>query len=76
MKVDNLVVRFGFPYVEPRKRQPGFIPRETAVQGKAQVSRPAIDINKRPRQSSTPPAQEIRPEKSEGVATGQEPFFE
>ena len=76
MKVDNLVVRFGFPYVEPRKRQPGFIPRETAVQGKPQVIRQVIDINKRPRQSSTPPAPEIGPEQSEGVAAGQEPFFE
>jgi hypothetical protein len=29
LKVDNLVVPFGFPYLAPQKRQPGFIPRQT-----------------------------------------------
>jgi hypothetical protein len=76
VKVDNLVVRLGFPYVEPRKTQPGFIPCETAAQGKARVIRQVVDINKRPQQASILLGHEIRPEKSEGVADGQEPFFE
>ena len=76
VKVDNLVVRFGFPYVEPRKTQSGFIPCEPAGQGKAQVSRQVIDINKGPGQSSIPTEQEMQPEKSEDVAAGQDPFWE
>jgi type IV secretory pathway TraG/TraD family ATPase VirD4 len=75
MKVDNLVVRFGFPYVEPHKTQPGFIPCETALQGTAQVLRQVIDIKKRA-QSSISSEQGSRQQKSEGIAAGQEPFFE
>jgi hypothetical protein len=76
VKVDNLVVRFGFPYVEPRKTQSGFIPCEPAGQEKAQVVRQLIDINKHPRRSSIPTEEEMQPEKSEDVAAGQDPFWE
>ena len=68
-KVDNLVVRFSFPYVELPKAQPGFIARERAAGGagigKKQASQPSLAL-----------VHNIAPEKAEGVATGQEPFFE
>jgi hypothetical protein len=69
-KVDNLVVRFSFPYVELRKTQPGFIARERA----AQVS--AIGGSGRAPQPSISPAEKVVPEKAQGIASGQEPFFE
>ncbi len=68
-KVDNLVVRFSFPYVELRKAQPGFIARERAAYG-------AGIGEKQASQPSMPLVHNIAAEKAEGVATGQEPFFE
>jgi hypothetical protein len=71
LKVDNLVVPFSFPYLAPVKAQPGFIPRE--------IKPRAVEIEKRPPQPSTVAAQEINPRepgKTEGIAAGQEPYFE
>jgi Type IV secretion-system coupling protein DNA-binding domain len=68
-KVDNLVVRFGFPYVELYKAQPGFIARERAGYRAGIVEKPAS-------QPSTPILHNTAPKKAEGVATVQEPFFE
>jgi Type IV secretion-system coupling protein DNA-binding domain len=71
LKVDNLVVPFSFPYLAPVKTEPGFIPRE--------ITPRVVEIGKRPPQPSTVAAQEISPRESEnsnGVAAGQEPYFE
>jgi hypothetical protein len=71
IKVDNLVVPFSFPYLAPVKAQPGFIPRE--------IKPRVVEIGKRSPQPSTVAAQEIsprEPENSEGIAAGQEPYFE
>jgi type IV secretory pathway TraG/TraD family ATPase VirD4 len=71
LKVDNLVVPFSFPYLAPVKAQPGFIPRE--------IKPRVVEIEKRPPQSSTVATQEIcprEPENTEGIAAGQEPYFE
>ena len=71
LKVDNLVVPFSFPYLAPVKAQPGFIPRE--------IKPRVVEIDKRPPQPSTVAAQEIsprEPENTEGIAAGQEPYFE
>jgi type IV secretory pathway TraG/TraD family ATPase VirD4 len=72
VKVDNLVVPFGFPYLAPQKLQPGFIPRETTAR--------VVDIGDRPSQpNASPPAQENKPrepEQSSGIAAAQEPYFE
>jgi hypothetical protein len=71
LKVDNLVVPFSFPYLAPVKAQPGFIPRE--------IKPRVVEIEKRPPQPSTVAAQEIsprEPENTEGIAAGQEPYFE
>ena len=69
-KVENLVVRFSFPYVELPKKQPGFIAREEAAQGTV------THIGREGRQPRMSPVQEIRPEEAQGIAGGQEPFFE
>jgi Type IV secretion-system coupling protein DNA-binding domain len=71
LKVDNLVVPFSFPYLAPVKTEPGFIPRE--------ITRREVEIGKGPFQPSTVAAQEISPresQNSEGIAAGQEPYFE
>ncbi|MGB6474085.1 MAG: type IV secretion system DNA-binding domain-containing protein [Candidatus Sulfotelmatobacter sp.] len=71
LKVDNLVVPFSFPYLAPEKTEPGFIPRE--------ITPRVVEIGKRQPQPSTVAAQEISPrdpENSEGIAAGQEPYFE
>ena len=71
LKVDNLVVPFSFPYLAPVKAEPGFIPRE--------ITPRVVEIGKRPPQPSTVAAQEISPresQNSEGIAAGQEPYFE
>ena len=71
LKVDNLVVPFSFPYLAPVKTQPGFIPRE--------ITPRVVEIEKRPAAAEHSGAQEIRPresENSEGIAAGQEPYFE
>jgi hypothetical protein len=71
LKVDNLVVPFSFPYLAPVKTELGFIPRE--------ITPRVVEIEKRPSQPSTVSAQEISPresENSEGIAAGQEPYFE
>ncbi|MCU1301096.1 MAG: Type secretion system, TraD, DNA-binding domain protein [Candidatus Sulfotelmatobacter sp.] len=71
LKVDNLVVPFSFPYLAPVKTEPGFIPRE--------ITPRVIEIGERPPQPSTVAAQEISPresQNSEGIAAGQEPYFE
>jgi hypothetical protein len=71
-KVDNFVVRFSFPYIAPLKIQPGFVPRESVPQSKAEV----VNNSKGPHQSDTPPAQELKPGSAKKIAAGQEPFFE
>jgi hypothetical protein len=71
LKVDNLVVPFSFPYLAPVKTEPGFIPRE--------ITRRVVEIGNGPFQPSTVAAQEISPresQNSEGIAAGQEPYFE
>src|SRR5579872_2580799 len=71
LKVDNMVVPFSFPYLAPVKAEPGFIPRE--------ITPRVVEIGKRPPQPSTVAAQEISPresQNSEGIAAGQEPYFE
>jgi Type IV secretion-system coupling protein DNA-binding domain len=71
LKVDNLVVPFSFPYLAPVKTEPGFIPRE--------ITPRVVEIGKRPPQPSTVAAQEIsprEPENTQGIAAGQEPYFE
>ena len=68
-KVDNLVVRFSFPYVELRKTQPGFIARNY------ETHHAVIDAGSQTPQPNAQPVQEIRPDKATGVAAGQEPFF-
>jgi hypothetical protein len=71
LKVDNLVVPFSFPYLAPVKTEPGFIPRE--------ITRRVVEIGKGSFQPSTVAAQEINPresQNSEGIAAGQEPYFE
>jgi type IV secretory pathway TraG/TraD family ATPase VirD4 len=73
LKVDNMVVSFGFPYIAPVKSQPGFIPRETTAR--------VLEIPKRPAQPTTiPAAKESSPQQLEetpkGIAAGQEPYFE
>jgi len=69
LKVDNLVVPFGFPYLAPQKLQPGFIPRETTAR--------VVDIGKRPSKPSAPAAQETKPREPEkDIAAGQEPYFQ
>src|SRR5262249_36783022 len=70
-KVDNFVVRFSFPYIPPLKIQPGFIPRESAPQTKAEI----VDITKAAHKPEAP-VQELKPEKAKKIAAGQEPFFE
>jgi hypothetical protein len=69
-KVDNLVVRFSFPYVDLPKKHAGFILREKVAQGAV------IDIGRKGSQPSRSPVQEIRPEEVQGIAAEQEPFFE
>jgi len=71
-KVENFVVRFSFPYVAPLKIQPGFVPREITPQPTPEVA----GADKKQKQLSTPPQQELRPAKSKKIAAGQEPFFE
>src|SRR5271166_178133 len=71
LKVDNLVVPFSFPYLAPVKTEPGFIPRE--------IKPRVVEIGKRSPQPSIVAAPEISPrdpENSEGIAAGQEPYFE
>jgi hypothetical protein len=71
LKVDNLVVPFSFPYLAPVKTEPGFIPRE--------ITPRVVEIGKHSPQPSIVAAQEISPrdsENSEGIAAGQEPYFE
>jgi hypothetical protein len=67
VKVDNLVVPFSFPYLAPVKAQPGFVPRE--------ITPRVLEMQKRPSKPSAPPAHEIKPEKSKGIAAGQEPAY-
>jgi type IV secretory pathway TraG/TraD family ATPase VirD4 len=69
-KLENLVVRFSFPFVGARKIQPGFVPREKAAPTEV------VDIGERARQSEIPRSEELRSEKVKGVAAGQQPFFE
>ena len=71
LKVDNLVVSFGFPYLAPQKLQPGFIPRETMTS--------VVEIGKPLSESGTLLAQENGPHEqaqSNGIAAGQDPYFE
>jgi type IV secretory pathway TraG/TraD family ATPase VirD4 len=71
LKVDNLVVPFSFPYVAPVKTEPGFIPRE--------ITPRVVEIGKRGPEPSAAAAQEMtpgEPENSNGIAAGQEPYFE
>ena len=70
-KVENFVVRFGFPYVAPLKLQPGFIEREIKPQPKVEVG--GKDMRPQP---LIPPQQQISPAKAKKVSAGQEPFFE
>ena len=65
-KVDNFVVRFSFPYIPPLRIQPGFIPRESVPQNKADV----VDISKISRQSDTPTAKEHKPAKARNIGAG------
>ncbi len=68
LKSGNLVVRLSFPYIELPQRQPGFVARATTAQ--------VVEIGKRP--PTAPPAPRIErrePEKSSGIAAGQEPYF-
>jgi type IV secretory pathway TraG/TraD family ATPase VirD4 len=69
-KVDNLVVRFNFPYVELPKVQPGFIARNDDKYA------PVITIATPAPQPVVQAVQEIKTDKATGVAAGQEPFFE
>ena len=69
-KVDNLVVRFSFPYVNLPKKHPGFIARKNMSQGGV------MDTGRKGAQASRSAAQEVRPEELQGIVTGQEPFFE
>src|SRR5262249_24720621 len=72
LKVDNMVVSFGFPYIAPVKSQSGFIPRETTAR--------VVEIAKRPAPTTIPASQENSPhqleESPKGIAAGQEPYFE
>ena len=71
LKVDNLVVSFGFPYLAPQKLHPGFIPRETSAS--------VVEVGKPTSDSGTQLAQEIDPQEqaqSNGIAAGQDPYFE
>ena len=71
LKVDNLVVPFGFPYLTPQKLHPGFIPRETSAS--------VVEAGKPMSESGTQLAQEIKPQEqaqSNGIAAGQDPYFE
>ena len=70
MKVDNLVVRFSFPYVELHKEHPGFIARERSA------GETVIDTARPPSRPVASSMQEIAPEKAKGTAALQEPFFE
>ena len=71
LKVDNLVVPFGFPYLTPQKLHPGFIPRETSAS--------VVEAGKPTSESGTQLAQEVNPQEqgqSNGIAAGQDPYFE
>lgn len=73
LKVDNMVVPFGFPYTAPQKSQKGFVPRAS--------SHRVIEIGKRSTEPTVVPAsQETSPHELEetpkGIAAGQEPYFE
>ena len=73
LKVDNMVVPFGFPYTAPLKSQQGFIPRASSPR--------VIEIGKRSSEPTVVPAgQETSPngleESPKGIAAGQEPYFE
>src|SRR5215469_6551246 len=70
MKVDNLVVRFSFPYVDLHKEHPGFIARERSA------GETVIDTARPPSRPVASSMQEIAPEKAKGTAALQEPFFE
>jgi Type IV secretion-system coupling protein DNA-binding domain len=64
LKSGNLVVPLSFPYIELPQKQPSFLARENTVR--------IIEIGKRPSQPSNP----REPEKSSGIAAGQEPYFQ
>jgi hypothetical protein len=71
LKVDNLVVPFSFPYVAPAKIEPGFIPRE--------IKPRVVAIDKSTPQLNIPVTEEMaprEPENTNGIAAGQEPYFE
>jgi type IV secretory pathway TraG/TraD family ATPase VirD4 len=64
LKSGNLVVPLSFPYIELPQKQPSFLARENTAR--------VIEIGKRPSQESRP----REPEKSSGIAAGQEPYFQ
>ena len=64
LKSGNLVVPMSFPYIELPQKQPSFLARENTAR--------VIEIGKRPSQESTP----REPQRSKGIAAGQEPYFE
>jgi len=64
LKSGNLVVPISFPYIELPQKQPSFLARENTAR--------VIEIGKRPSQESTP----REPQRSKGIAAGQEPYFE
>lgn len=73
LKVDNMVVPFGFPYTAPLKSQQGFVPRASSPR--------VVEIGKRSSEPAEVPAgQETSPngleEIPKGIAAGQEPYFE
>lgn len=69
LKVGNKVVPFSFPYTEPLKSQPGFVPRASASQ--------VVEMGRRTQEPTETPVQEIsRPgvgERPKDIAAGQEP---
>ena len=70
LKVDNLVVPFSFPYIAPQNyNRASFRARP----------RRALSISESGRQNRARHSAEISPnetEKTEGIAAGQEPYFE
>lgn len=64
LKSGNLVVPMSFPYIELPQKQPSFLARENTVR--------VIEIGRPPSQESKP----REPQRSKGIAAGQEPYFE
>src|SRR5271157_5693754 len=64
LKSGNLVVPLRFPYIELPQKQPSFMARESTAR--------VIEFGKWPSQESTP----REPQRSKGIAAGQEPYFE